>query len=449
MRFVVFMVSLLLLAGSAVVGFADCDLRSRGFAGFGYRDLTDADRESAGHPDLEGIAVTVIVPGSPAERAGMQTGDIVTGLDGSPIGGASDLISALRLYYVGDSVVVSAMRRGEEMDLPVVFAANRETSDEIEVEYTCFESSGTLLRAVVTSPLGSSGKQLPGLLIVSALGSPRMSGLPYYNMGRDLAHAFSRNGFRVIRFELRGAGDSEGEDYRTRDFMTEVDDNLAALDYLGERGDIDREHVFVMGHSTGGMIAAVVASRRDLSGLIVSCTVGRTFYERMLETLRFQGKMGGDAPETLDRILKDYLDLTVGIARGDSLSAIVARNPNVAAYVNAAGRIMDDRNIDYWRQQLNLNLSETYSEIDEPVLMIYAASDFLTQLACHEHIRDVLVTSGNDNVTLEVIQGVDHAYSHANDKEDSYRNYQTRDFRGSPEPIERIVRWLTEIGPDQ
>ena len=442
MKFGAIAILFVLLLGAATLAAADCDLKSRGFAGFAYRDLTAADRDSLGRPELEGIAVRMVVPDSPAERAGLGAGDIVTGFDGNLLRDVSELMSALRSYYAKDRVVISALRQGEEIELPLTFDSNRETSEEIEVEYTCFESAGTRLRAVVTSPPGSEGKQLPGLLLVSALGSPRFSGLTYYSMGRELAHTFSRNGFRVLRFELRGVGDSEGEDYRTRDFMAEVEDNLAALDYLKSRRDVDSGRVFVMGHSTGGMIAAVVAGRRDLAGLIVSCTIGRTFYERMLETLRFQGRMGGDSPQDLDRTLKDYFELTVCIARGDSLSAIVARNPNLAAYVNSSGRIMDDRNTDYWRQQLNLNLSETYSEVDEPVLIVYAASDFLTQLACHEHIRDVLIASGNANATLEVIQGIDHAYSHATDKEESYSHYQTRDFRGSPEPIERIVRWL-------
>jgi alpha-beta hydrolase superfamily lysophospholipase len=432
----------LLLAAWAAVVYAGCDLRSRGLAGFTYRDLTAGDRDSLGLPGLEGVLVTMIVAASPAEAAGLEVGDIITAIDLAPVGDGSDLLSTLRSYYAGDTTVIAALRDGEKLEVPLVFAANRETSEEVEVKYTCFESGGTRLRAVVTSPLGSEGERLPALLFVSALGSPRFSGLPYYSMGRELAYAFSRGGFRVMRFELRGAGDSEGEDYRTTDFMAEVDDNLAALDYLGERPDVDPEHVFVMGHSTGGMVAAVVAGRRDVAGVVVSCTIGRTFYERMLETLRFQGEMGGDTPAALDRTLKDYLDLTVGVARGDSLSAIAARNPNVAAFVNAAGRIMDDRNVEYWEQQLNLNMSEVYSGIEEPVLIVYAASDFLTQLACHEHIRDVLVASGNEDVTLEVIQGIDHAYSHAKDRQESYQHYQTRDFQGSPEPIDRIVTWL-------
>jgi pimeloyl-ACP methyl ester carboxylesterase len=447
MRSAAIAILVLIVAVTATACRADCDLRSRGLAGFGYRALTDADRDSLGIPDLGGIVVTRVVAGSAAEDAGLKSGDIVTGLDQVGIRDASDLLGALRAHYAGDRTVISALRDGESLDLPLIFTADRETSDDVEMEYTCFESGGVRLRAVVTSPPGSRGKVLPALLMVSALGSPRFSGLPYYSMGRELAHAFSHSGFRVLRFQLRGGGDSEGEDYRTTDFMTEVGDNLAALDYLMQRADVAGERVFVMGHSTGGMVGAVIAGRRELAGLVVSCTVGRTFYERMLETLRFQAGMGGDSPESIDRTLKNYLELTVCVARGDSLAAIVRRNPDIADYVNASNRIMDDRNIDYWNQQLNLNLAETYSAIDEPVLIVYGSSDFLTHLACHEHIRDVLVASGNDDVTLAVIPGIDHAYSHAEDKEESYTNYQTRDFHGSREPIDRIIEWLTETAP--
>ena len=230
-------------------------------------------------------------------------------------------------------------------------APPRETADDLAIEYTCFESDGVRLRAVVTSPPGSAGRSLPALLMVSALGSPRLVATPGYSAWREIAYAASRAGFRVLRFELRGSGDSEGEDYHTTDFDRETADNLAAFDYLAGRADVDPGKVFVMGHSTGGMIAALVASKRETAGLVTSCTIGRTFYERSLETLRLQSELGGDTPADTDAKLGQYLDLMTAAARGDSLPAILERSPELAQYVNKNNRIMDDRNLDYWREQ--------------------------------------------------------------------------------------------------
>ncbi|MFH1221071.1 MAG: alpha/beta fold hydrolase [Candidatus Eisenbacteria bacterium] len=432
--------SALLSAGSAL---APCELKARGLAGFGYRDITTTDKDTLRLPSAGGIIISQIVPGSPAERAGLKVGDVVKKCDDREVLDGSGLASITRLYYAGDKITVSLVRGGKALaDTLVLGTFPQETGDDLDVEYTCFKSGDVRLRAVVTSPSGSAGQRLPALLLVSALGSPRLTALPYYDMGREIANAVSRSGFRVLRFELRGYGDSEGADYRTTDFDTEVGDNLAALDYLATREDVDPARVFVMGHSTGGMIASVLAGKRETAGLITSCTIGRTFYERSLETLRLQSSFAGDSAAVTDIKLKEYLDLMTSAARGDSTAAILRRNPALAKYVNSSGRIMDDRSVNYWREQLNLNLPEVYGAVTEPVLIVYCSSDFLTQLACHETIRDVIVASGNRDITLEVVSGTDHAYAFAKDKRESYDNYKTRDFKGNPEPIRRVTEWL-------
>ncbi|UCC11550.1 MAG: hypothetical protein JSW02_09380, partial [candidate division WOR-3 bacterium] len=71
--------------------------------------------------------------------------------------------------------------------------------------------------------------------------------------------------------------------------------------------------------------------------------------------------------------------------------------------------------------------------------------------ACHEHIRDVLLAAGNEDVVLTVIPGTDHAYAYAQDKRESFGNYQTRNFRENPAAKKAIAAWLvsTYAGKDQ
>jgi poly(3-hydroxybutyrate) depolymerase len=61
----------------------------------------------------EGVRVERIVEGSPAAEIGLQPGDIVVALDGSPVRGMSDLGPALSKKRFGDGFLVG-IRRGEE-----------------------------------------------------------------------------------------------------------------------------------------------------------------------------------------------------------------------------------------------------------------------------------------------------------------------------------------------
>ena len=418
-------------------------LRPRGFAGFGYRPITQADVDSLGLSDNRGVIVNRVLPNTPADRAGFQVGDVLRKYDDRVILDNLQFVNIYQSYYAGDEIKVTFMRKGKLDVADLTLAAfPEEKNDALEIEYTSFPSNGVYLRAVITSPLKSDRKKLPALFIVSALGSPRLIASPGYSLQRELAYDVTRAGFRVLRFEQRGFGDSEGKDFRVMDFNSEVQDNLAALDYLMHREDVDENRVFVFGHSTGGIVAALVASKTNTAGVIPSCTIGRTYYERVVETLRLQGELSGDSKTEIDETIKKYMNLLVLVARGDSLSHIIHKNPDGASLVNSRGRIMDDRTAEYWHQKLNLNLAEIYGKITEPVLIVYGTSDFITQRACHENIHDFLTSSGNQDVSLKVIPNLDHAYACASDKKASFENYKTRNFKKNPEVYEEIVAWL-------
>jgi S1-C subfamily serine protease len=77
-------------------------------------------REKLGNAVLEaGVLIFNVEPDSPAEKAGMQVGDILIALDGKPINNVEDLQNALRGGIVGRTVTASVIRGGEPLSLQV------------------------------------------------------------------------------------------------------------------------------------------------------------------------------------------------------------------------------------------------------------------------------------------------------------------------------------------
>jgi alpha-beta hydrolase superfamily lysophospholipase len=427
----------------------ETELKCRGFAGFSYEfrpaspSITLSD---ASPPPPGNLVVRNVFPGTPAAQAGLEPGDVIVEYGGVPVPDESALMEVIRNRFAGDEVPVFLKRNGNTRIRTIKLAEPpRENPGDLETEYTFFRVGSIRLRAVIVSPKNMAGKPLPALLLVSALGGSRLRDIPGFDARRELAYEVARRGFRVMRFELRGMGDSEGEDFRLTDFHTETQDNLAALDALMGRADVVSRNVFVFGHSTGGIIAALLAGKRPLAGLIVSGTVGRSYIERVFETVRLQSELAGHSSQEIDRNMKEYLFLFSGLLRRDKLSAILGEYPALARFVNAAGRIMDDRTITYWRQKLELNLGEIYAQIKTPVLVLYNSADFIATRACHEWIHATLIAGGNRRVTLKIAEKADHRFAQATDFQESFRTYKTASFTPNLAPIKTIADWLAGV----
>ncbi|HSV46539.1 MAG TPA: PDZ domain-containing protein, partial [Ramlibacter sp.] len=65
----------------------------------------------------EGALISSVEKGSPAERAGLQPGDVVRQVDGQRVASAGDLPAAIALASPGDSVKLEVWRKGEARTL--------------------------------------------------------------------------------------------------------------------------------------------------------------------------------------------------------------------------------------------------------------------------------------------------------------------------------------------
>ena len=63
-----------------------------------------------------------VVPGGPADQAGIQPGDVITAVDGVPVDDAEQLIVAIRTHSPGDTVTLTIQRDGQTSDVKVTLA---------------------------------------------------------------------------------------------------------------------------------------------------------------------------------------------------------------------------------------------------------------------------------------------------------------------------------------
>jgi putative serine protease PepD len=69
-----------------------------------------------------------VVAGSPADKAGVKPGDVITAIDGRIIARADDLVVAIRAKAPGDIVTLTVKRGGKEQDIKVTLAADTDVA---------------------------------------------------------------------------------------------------------------------------------------------------------------------------------------------------------------------------------------------------------------------------------------------------------------------------------
>jgi S1-C subfamily serine protease len=73
--------------------------------------------------DPDGAAVVEVSAGSPAADAGLETGDVVTAVDGDEVASAADLAQTVRSHEPGDEITVTYERDGDEDDTDVTLVS--------------------------------------------------------------------------------------------------------------------------------------------------------------------------------------------------------------------------------------------------------------------------------------------------------------------------------------
>ena len=92
---------------------------TRGRIGVQIQAVNQALAKSFGLSKTQGALVSVVEPGSPADKAGLKSGDVLLGVNGKEIDQLSDLTTAIAGIKPGTSARLQVWRNGSRQDINV------------------------------------------------------------------------------------------------------------------------------------------------------------------------------------------------------------------------------------------------------------------------------------------------------------------------------------------
>lgn len=111
---------------------------TRGWLGVSIQEVTPALAKSFDLKEKKGALVAQVVSGSPAEKAGIEQGDVIVEFDGKEVTDSKDLPRLVASTPVGKSVSIKLWRNGKVLDRQVKVG---EMQDKVEMTKAPFQKS--------------------------------------------------------------------------------------------------------------------------------------------------------------------------------------------------------------------------------------------------------------------------------------------------------------------
>lgn len=100
---------------------------TRGWLGVGIQDIDENLSDYYGIERRRGALVTRVMPGDPADAAGIKTGDVIISVNGTSITSGRDLSATIANLPVGDKTKIEVIRKGKSRTFEVTLAKRDDT----------------------------------------------------------------------------------------------------------------------------------------------------------------------------------------------------------------------------------------------------------------------------------------------------------------------------------
>jgi len=288
------------------------------------------------------------------------------------------------------------------------------------------EQANVTLAGTLTLP--SKEGHYPAVVLISGSGPQnRNSEFAGHRPFLVLADHLTRNGIAVLRYDDRGFGQSTGNfgTGTSLDFSYDVE---SAVEYLKTRKEIKKDKIGLIGHSDGAMIAPMVAARSsDVSLIVLLAGPGVPGAKLLLDRQELlEKKMGFSEVEVEKsrRHAEQMIQIVVNSSDSETTKAeLIELSKNnyddIPEYAIPPGMSKDEfisRHIEmlsspWFKFFLTYDPTTTLQKVKCPVLALNGDKDVqVPSQANLDGIKDALIAGGNQNVTIEEVSGLNHAF---------------------------------------
>lgn len=272
-----------------------------------------------------------------------------------------------------------------------------------------------------------------------------------------LSDFLTKNGIAVLRYDDRGIAMSKG-DFKTAtsaDFATDVE---SAIAYLKTRKEINKNKIGLIGHSEGGLIAPMVASKsKDVAFIVLLAGTGiqgdslLLLQKKLIEEASGVSKEDIQKGQSSNRKVFDIVNKSISLEQLNSdltiyFKQILKDNPNTQKPAEMSDddfvKLQVKQIASPWMQYfIKYNPAPALEKVKCPVLAVNGEKDLQVPPKENlEAIKKALTKGGNKSVTTKELPNLNHLFQEC--KTGSPDEYATIEQTFSPNALTEILKWL-------
>jgi fermentation-respiration switch protein FrsA (DUF1100 family) len=272
-----------------------------------------------------------------------------------------------------------------------------------------------------------------------------------------LSDFLTKNGIAVLRYDDRGIAMSKG-DFKTAtsaDFATDVE---SAIAYLKTRKEINKNKIGLIGHSEGGLIAPMVASKsKDVAFIVLLAGTGiqgdslLLLQKKLIEEASGISKEDIQKGQLLNRNVFDIVNKSTSLEQLNSdltiyFKQLLKDNPNTQKPAEMSDddfvKLQVKQIASPWMQYvIKYNPAPALEKVKCPVLAVNGEKDLQVPPKENlEAINKALAKGGNKSVTTKELPNLNHLFQEC--KTGSPDEYSTIEQTFSPIALTEILKWL-------